>query len=93
MKSRKQTREWERIENTTIGAALADLEGIADESINNGAQRVYDALMNSVPRNAKRVHLAIAALRLARKALVMHSDGLAEIDAEIRREERLGKVA
>jgi hypothetical protein len=89
MKSAKQQTEWKGIENTTIGAALRDLERYADASIDDKAQKVYDAFVNSVPGEIGASVVAIAALRFERTAMAGHGNVMAEQDAEIRATGRL----
>jgi hypothetical protein len=73
-----QQTELQRI-NAAIDAALAAQP--SDESIHSGAQRVYNKLRQSVPSDALTAQFAIASLLLARKALALHADLLAELDA------------
>jgi hypothetical protein len=79
-----QPTAWQAIESKTIREAIAGLESLADPSDLGKVKRLVDVLTDVVPVDGsfRTFHVALAALLFARKAMLIHSESMAELHAE-----------
>ena len=90
MKNEKLT-DGQIIDSTAIGAAFNDLRRYVEPRDVQKAEKLADIFTDVIDPQYSTCNVAMAALMFARKALLVHKDAMAELEAEI--EAREARIA